>query len=67
MTSIQRQQLLYFATGSAMLPAMPERKDNDQGSKRSYLALKDKHRFYYVKDSVLRQCFIAIAVNSIFI
>ena len=31
MTPLQRQQLLYFCTGSAVLPALSDRRDPDQG------------------------------------
>lgn len=32
MTPLQRQQLLYFCTGSAVLPVMNDRRDPDQGN-----------------------------------
>lgn len=31
MTPLQRQQLLYFCTGSAVLPVMNDRRDPEQG------------------------------------
>ena len=31
MTPLQRQQLLYFCTGSAVLPALSDRRDPEQG------------------------------------